>query len=414
MTFHVAWTYVISFLDFFGISIFIPLLSGHLKSLGASHFFIGVLSSVYAGCQLLSGPIIGSLSDRLGRQNILIFCLIITSVCYFFMGITQSLFLILILRATLGIFKHIQSLMRTVIADHIFMKEQTVIFGRINAIAGISFTLGPAIGGHFVEFENGFFYICLFTASIFIINIAIAYFYLEDPPKKVDKSEKVDTKEIIQLSSVIKNIPKNLIGAINDLINIDWNLYWDIFLVKFLTSVAKDCYVNNYSMKVRERFQVSPQLIGYSLSLQGFSAALSGLSMGYVNKLLNKNKIDFEKHSVKIHIFVTLCYLAILLATKVEIFVFFGMLLAFANVILRVREAEILFKRCPDSERGCLTGMGTSITNIARMLTPLIVGMIEDIYGAGSGIILGLIISTVVVLVSINANRRKIVMMKND
>lgn len=44
--------------DFFGISVFIPLFSGHLKSLGASHFFIGAVSSVYAGCQLLSGPII--------------------------------------------------------------------------------------------------------------------------------------------------------------------------------------------------------------------------------------------------------------------------------------------------------------------------------------------------------------------
>ena len=70
-----------------------------------------------------------------------------------------------------GIFKHIQSLNRTIIADHISIEDQTAILGRLNAIAGISFTIGPAIGGHFAELENGFSYICSFTSAIFILNI---------------------------------------------------------------------------------------------------------------------------------------------------------------------------------------------------------------------------------------------------
>lgn len=228
--------------------------------------------------------------------------------------------------------------------------------------------------------------------------------------------KKEDKKYVnkIELTNLIKIIPNNLIDAIKRLGNINWNEYLDLFLIKFLTSVAKDCYVNNYSIKVRERFQVSAKLIGYSLSLQGFFAALSGLSIRYSNKLLFKNKLNLEKHNIMIHIFVSLCYLVVAFTERVEIFVFFGMLLAFANVILRVREAEILFERCPESERGSLTGMGTSITNIARMLTPLIVGIVEDIYGVGSGIILGLIISILVIFVSINANRTKAVIMKND
>lgn len=217
----------------------------------------------------------------------------------------------------------------------------------------------------------------------------------------------------MKLAEVLKSIPKNLIKAIYGLGNINWQQYWDLFLVKFLTSVAKDSYVNNYSIKVRERFQVSPKVIGYSLSLQGFSAAIAGLTMGYSNKLLFKNN-DSEKHSTKIHIFVSLCYLAVALTTKVQFFVIFGMMLTFANMILRVRESEMLFERCLESQRGSLVGMGTSITNIARMVTPLIVGIVEDFYDVGSGIILGLIISILAIVVSINANRTKTVMMKND
>ncbi|XP_033226463.1 major facilitator superfamily domain-containing protein 9-like [Belonocnema kinseyi] len=410
MTFHVSWTYIICFLDFFGISVFIPLFSGHLKSLGASHFFIGAVSSIYAGCQLLSGPIIGSLSDRLGRQNILIFCLSVTSACYFFMGITYSFYFILFLRATLGTFKHIQSLNRTIVADHVSIEDQTVVFGRLNAIAGISFTIGPAIGGHFAELENGFSHICYFTSVIFVLNIVISYLYLEDPPKE----KKASKLKNVDLSTLVKSIPKNLIAALYGLASINWPIFWDIFLMKFVTAMAKDSFINNYSIKVRERFQVSPKSVGYSLALQGFSAAVAGLSMGYINKLLYKEKVDYERHSTRIHIFVTFIYLALLCTSQVQFFVLFGMVLTFFSMILRVKETEMLFQRCPPSQRGSLVGMGTSITNIARMLAPLIVGIAEDLYGVSSGITLAIIMSIIAIFVSIKVNNSMAVMAKND
>ena len=216
------------------------------------------------------------------------------------------------------------------------------------------------------------------------------------------------------MATLIKSIPKNFIAALYELASINWPIFWDIFLMKFVTSMAKDSFINNYSIKIRERFQVSPKWVGYSLSLQGFSAAVAGLSMGYINKFLYKEKEDFERHSTKIHVFVTFIFLALLFTTKVQLFVLFGMALTFFNMILRVKESEMLFQRCPPSQRGSLVGMGTSITNIARMLAPLVVGIAEDFYGIGSGITLAVIMSIIAILVSIKVNTSRAVIAKID
>nr|CAD7602194.1 unnamed protein product [Timema genevievae] len=50
-------------MDLFAVSLAVPLMSAHLKSLGASHFMIGALGSLYPALQLISGPIVLS---RLG------------------------------------------------------------------------------------------------------------------------------------------------------------------------------------------------------------------------------------------------------------------------------------------------------------------------------------------------------------
>nr|CAD7447078.1 unnamed protein product [Timema bartmani] len=52
------WAYLAHIWDLFAVSLAVPLMSAHLKSLGASHFMIGALGSLYPALQLISGPIV--------------------------------------------------------------------------------------------------------------------------------------------------------------------------------------------------------------------------------------------------------------------------------------------------------------------------------------------------------------------
>ncbi|GLG96616.1 Membrane transporter [Gryllus bimaculatus] len=163
----------VAFTDLVAISLVVPLMGAHLRSLGMSHFLIGLLGSAYAGLQLITSPIIGSWSDVQGHRLIFIQTMVICSLCYLLWGFTTSLGVILLIRLVLGSFKHTQTLCKALISYTVPQPEQAEAFGKLNAMAGIGFMIGPIIGGHMAELENGFLYICCLVAFTLWINIGL-------------------------------------------------------------------------------------------------------------------------------------------------------------------------------------------------------------------------------------------------
>ena len=171
--FHLKCVYFMSALDIFSVGLIIPLLSPHLRSIGASHLAIGLSSSLYGAAQLLSSPLVGSWSDRNGRVSVLTLSLAICSLCYFMLGQVHSLFIILSLRFILGCFKHTQSLCKSIIGDEIPPHEQAGVYGKLGAISGVGFIIGPIIGGHIADYEHGFSYVTIIILISLLINIGM-------------------------------------------------------------------------------------------------------------------------------------------------------------------------------------------------------------------------------------------------
>src|ERR1700733_7157998 len=64
--------FLIVLVDVFGLTLVIPLLGPYAEHFGASPLQATLLYSTYAACQFVSGPILGSLSDRHGRKPVLL------------------------------------------------------------------------------------------------------------------------------------------------------------------------------------------------------------------------------------------------------------------------------------------------------------------------------------------------------
>jgi len=58
--------------DVLGLTIMIPLLPFYAERMGASPSQVGWLIGIYAACQLISGPLLGRMSDSSGRKPLLI------------------------------------------------------------------------------------------------------------------------------------------------------------------------------------------------------------------------------------------------------------------------------------------------------------------------------------------------------
>lgn len=69
-----------------------------------------------------------------------------------------------------GIFKHTQELTKGIICDVIPKEKQSEAFGRNNAISAMAFIIGPTIGGHILELDNGFYIMSMATVAMFVVN----------------------------------------------------------------------------------------------------------------------------------------------------------------------------------------------------------------------------------------------------
>ncbi|MBA3947578.1 MAG: MFS transporter [Herpetosiphonaceae bacterium] len=108
---------------------------------------IGWLTSTYAICQFLAAPVLGALSDRYGRRPLLLLCLLGSAIGYVLFGLGGALWVLFLGRIIDGLTGGNFSILFAYIADRTEPEERGVLYGRIGAISGIGFLLGPAIGG---------------------------------------------------------------------------------------------------------------------------------------------------------------------------------------------------------------------------------------------------------------------------
>src|SRR5438270_10667416 len=64
--------FLIVAVDILGLTLILPLLPFYAENLGATPKVVGLLVSTYAACQLIAGPILGQISDRVGRKPVLL------------------------------------------------------------------------------------------------------------------------------------------------------------------------------------------------------------------------------------------------------------------------------------------------------------------------------------------------------
>ena len=144
--------FLIVTVDILGLTIMIPLLPFYAEKLGASPAQVGLLIGVYAACQLVSGPLLGRISDRAGRKPLLIVSQIGTLIGFFIMAFAPNIWVLLLARVIDGSTAGNISLAQAYISDITVPEARAKSFGVIGIAFGIGFLIGPAISGFLVRY----------------------------------------------------------------------------------------------------------------------------------------------------------------------------------------------------------------------------------------------------------------------
>ena len=225
--------FLVVLVDMLGLTLVIPFLTYFVQDLasaegivdrGSRDFWVGVVIATYSLAQFIFTPILGSLSDRLGRRPILMFGLLSNSVFFIVFGLSGSLAMALIARFLAGAGNGNIAVTRAYIGDISEPEDVAKRMGMIGAAFGLGFMFGPFIGGVLsdpasgiagpfdTQFWQDYPYLlpCLFSSAMSSIAFILAFSKLPEslPPGKKSDSGASPLSQIGETASSIASVLK--------------------------------------------------------------------------------------------------------------------------------------------------------------------------------------------------------------
>ncbi len=172
--------FLIVAVDVLGLTIMIPLLPFYAERMGASPAQVGWLIGIYAACQLVSGPLLGRMSDTMGRKPLLIASQLGTCAGFIVTAFAPNLWVLFAARAIDGATAGNLSLAQAYISDVTKPEDRAKSFGIIGIAFGLGFLIGPAVSGILSRFD---YRLPIFAAAALSATSVATTWYLLPPVK---------------------------------------------------------------------------------------------------------------------------------------------------------------------------------------------------------------------------------------
>jgi DHA1 family tetracycline resistance protein-like MFS transporter len=241
-------------LDAIGIGLIFPILPRLLEEVTHTQHiapYVGIMFALYAVMQFIFAPVLGALSDNLGRRPVLLISLAGAAINYVVMAFAPQLWMLLLGRAIAGLTSANVSVATAYITDISAEDQRVRRFGLFNAMFGIGFIIGPVLGGLLGDYWLRLPFIA--AAVLNACNLLLALFML--PESRTPARKKID------------------LAALNPLRPLRWVFSMKgllpIILVFFILSATGEAYGTCWALWGFDAFHWNGLWIGLSLGTFG-------------------------------------------------------------------------------------------------------------------------------------------------
>ncbi|RMH38182.1 MAG: MFS transporter [Deltaproteobacteria bacterium] len=355
--------FLIVLVDILGLTIILPLLPFYAERFGASPFVVGLLITSYAACQLVSGPILGRISDRVGRRPMLLVSQTGTFGGFLLMAFAQSLPLLFVARIIDGITAGNLSLAQAYVSDVTRPEDRARSFGIIGIAFGIGFLVGPAVSGYLSQF--GLHVPVFAAAGLSLTSIVATYTLLPSGPPPAPAGDGGDAGPGGRRLGVL-----------------EWRAYADYFrrpelarlLAQFFAFVfAFSTFTSGFALFCERRFTwhgapFGAREVGYVFAYVGF------LGIILQGKLLGPMVTRFGEARLIVAGFfaAAIAYAGLGLAHGVTALGVVATISAFGNGVLRPAITSRITQAVGRHEQGVVLGLTQSLSSVSMIVAPLV------------------------------------------
>ena len=251
-----AVVFLTVFIDLVGFGIVIPLVPLYAEAYHPSPLAFGVLMASFSAMQFVFAPLLGRLSDRVGRRPVLLFSLFGSFLSYLLFAFAGSFAGLLASRDLAGIMGANIGTAQAVIADVTPQGDRARGMGLVGMAFGLGFVFGPAIGGFSVKVSHAL--PGLVAAGLSLVAWLWAFFGL--PETRPASAAARPPRHWFPLRAVVHAFSRPVVGP--------------LLLVTLLNTTAFSNFEATFAQFARSRFGHDPSTVSWLFVLIGVTAAV--------------------------------------------------------------------------------------------------------------------------------------------
>tara|TARA_R110000868_G_scaffold45045_3_gene149893 strand:+ start:36605 stop:37858 length:1254 start_codon:yes stop_codon:yes gene_type:complete len=399
-----AFIFITVLIDMIGFGIIIPVMPRLIMSLTgqpveAAAVMGGLLMGTFAFTQFLFAPIIGGLSDRYGRRNILLLAMLGFAIDYIIMGTATTFAVLFIGRMFSGVFGATYTTANAYIADITEAKDRAGRFGMMGAAFGLGFILGPAIGGVLGEMDPRYPFFA--AAALASLNFLYGFFIL--PETLTDANRRpFDIKRA------------NPFGSLSQMRK--YPVVFTMLTAAALFFLGHAAFPALWTYYTTLRFSWSPADIGLSLMAVGLTSAIV---QGGLTKIIVARIGEWRAFAIGFSI-AALAYVAYGFITEGWMIYIVMSVGAFAGIGGPAMQS-ICSRLVPANSQGELQGAMSSLQSLCMVIGPLTLPHVfhyftadsAPIYLPGAAFLVAAILTVGAVLVGLSSRGQDTATLKN-
>ncbi len=357
-----------NFLDMLAFGMFLPILpflfstdeTGIFKefySLEMLTLIYGLLIGIVGIGAFLGAPLLGALSDRVGRKKILLLANAVNVVTYSLLALGvgwASLFIIFIARILGGFFGNTNMIVQSCIADVSEEDEKAKNFG----ITGIAFGLGFVVGVLIVVLLSPFSWfsyplVMMIAAFLNVVNMGYLWFYM---PETLGTS----TNKPIYLWTGLDNVRKAF----------GQEQYRLMFMVIFMLTIAFTFFSQFFQYYLIEQFGFDVEQVGQVFMFVGI---LIALTQGVFIRPISDRFSPVQVLNVTI-VMLAISYLLLLIPNSVlGLYMVIPVFIFFQGITFPTTLA-IVSNLANKKVQGEVIGINQSVQALANAIPPILFG----------------------------------------
>jgi multidrug resistance protein len=349
-------------LDLVGFGIVVPILGRYAERFGASGLEVGLLFASFSLAQLVFAPILGRLSDRIGRKPVIMISLLGTAVGSFVTGAAGALWVLFVGRILDGASGASVAVAQGAVTDLAPPSERPRLLGLLGAAFGVGFVVGPALGGlASLGGEHIPFYV---AGTVALVNAAVAW-------RRLPETRPADVRRAAHEAT------KNDTGAKVRL--------WGLAVAGFTAIVAFSGFEATFSLLAGDRFRLTEA--GVAAIFVGVGVVLVAVQGGLIRPI--NAKIGTQR-SLQVGLVLNSAGLVVLaFAETWPLLIVALALLTVGQGLVTPNLSSLVSGRVPDHRRGEALGFQQGVNAFGRVAGPALAGVLYDHVAIGSPYLVG-------------------------